>query len=73
VVVVVVVVVVMAMAELLNVSILSGSSSLIDIDAAFQRNPVQVSVGDTVTWTKDVSQLHTVTSGVNGQPDGRFG
>lgn len=69
--VVVVVVVVMAMAVLLNVSIYSGSSSL--IDAAFQRNLVQVSVGDTVTWTKDVSQLHTVTSGVNGQPDGRFG
>ena len=61
----------MTMAVLLNVSILSGSSSL--IDAVYQRNPVQVSVGDTVTWTKDVSQLQTVTSGVNGQPDGRFG
>ncbi len=56
---------------LLNVSIVSGSSSL--TDAAYQRNLVQVSVGDTVTRTNDGSQLHTVKSGVNGQPDGRFG
>ena len=57
---------------LLNVSIVSGSSSL--TDAAYQRNPVQVSVVGryTVTWTNDDSQLHTVTSGVSGQPDGRF-
>ncbi len=54
---------------LLNVSIVSGSSSL--TDAAYQRNLVQVSVGDTVTRTNDDSQLHTVTSGVNGQPGGR--
>jgi plastocyanin len=56
---------------LLNVSIVSGSSSL--TDAAYQGNPVQICVGDTVTRTNDDSQLHTVTSGVNGQPDGRFG
>jgi plastocyanin len=73
---VVVVVVVVAVAVmailLLNVSIVSGPSSL--IDAAYQRNPVQVSVGRyTVTWTNDDSQLHTVTSRVNGQPDGGFG
>jgi plastocyanin len=29
-------------------------------------------VGDTVTWTNDDSQPHTVTSGENAQPDGRF-
>jgi plastocyanin len=67
-----VVVAVAAMVVLpLNISIVSGSSSL--TDAAYQRNPVQVSVRDTVTWTDDDSQLHTVTSGVNRQPDGMFG
>jgi plastocyanin len=53
-----------------NVSIVPGSSSL--TDTAYQPNPVQVSVGDTVTWTNDDTQPHTVTSGQNGQPDGKF-
>ena len=53
-----------------GVSIVPGSSSL--TDTAFQPNPVQVSVGDTITWTNDDTQPHTVTSGQNGQPDGRF-
>jgi plastocyanin len=53
-----------------SVSIVSGASSL--TDTAFQPNPVQVSVGSTVTWTNDDSQPHTVTSGSNGQPDGKF-
>jgi plastocyanin len=53
-----------------NVSIVPGSSSL--TDTAYQPNPVQVSVGDTITWTNDDTQPHTVTSGQNGQPDGRF-
>jgi plastocyanin len=56
---------------LLDVYIVAGSSSL--TDGAYQPNPVQISIGRyTVTWTNDDSQLHTVTSGVNGQPDGRF-
>jgi nitrite reductase (NO-forming) len=53
-----------------GVSIVPGASSL--TDTAFQPNPVQVSVGDTVTWTNDDSQPHTVTSGQNGQPDNKF-
>jgi len=53
-----------------RVSIVSGSSSL--TDTAYQPNPIQVSVGDTVTWTNDDSQPHTVTSGSNGQPDNKF-
>ena len=53
-----------------SVSIALGASSL--TDNAFQPNPVQVSIGTTATWTNDDSQPHTVTSGVNGQPDGRF-
>ncbi len=61
----------MTVALLLDVSIVSGSSSL--TDGAYQPNPVQISIGRcTVTWTNDDSQLHTVTSGVNRQSDGRF-
>src|SRR5215207_1855120 len=53
-----------------SVSVVSGSSSL--TDTAYQPNPIQVSVGTTVTWTNDDSQPHTVTSGSNGQPDNKF-
>jgi plastocyanin len=53
-----------------SVSIVPGSSSL--TDTAFSPNPVQVSVGSTVTWTNDDSQPHTVVSGQNAQPDGKF-
>jgi plastocyanin len=53
-----------------TVSIVLGASSL--TNNAFQPNPVQVNVGDVVTWTNNDSQPHTVTSGINGQPDGRF-
>jgi plastocyanin len=53
-----------------SVSIVSGSSSL--TDTAFSPNPVEVSVGDTVTWTNDDTQPHTVTSGSNATPDGKF-
>src|ERR671922_284155 len=53
-----------------SVSIVPGASSL--TDTAFQPNPVQVSVGNTVTWTNDDSQPHTVTSGQNAQPDNKF-
>jgi plastocyanin len=53
-----------------DVSIVPGSSGL--TDNAYQPNPVQVSVGDTIIWTNDDATPHTVTSGTNGQPDGRF-
>jgi plastocyanin len=53
-----------------SVSIVSGSSSL--TDTAYQPNPIQVSVGNTVTWTNHDAQPHTVTSGSNGQPDNKF-
>ena len=53
-----------------SVSVVSGASSL--TDTAYQPNPVQVSVGTSVTWTNNDSQPHTVTSGSNGQPDNKF-
>jgi plastocyanin len=53
-----------------SVSIVPGSSSL--TTDAFQPNPIQVGVGDTVTWTNDDAQPHTATSGQNATPDGRF-
>ena len=53
-----------------TVSIVPGSSSLTDI--AYQPNPAQVRVGDTIRWTNDDSQPHTATSGENAEADGRF-
>ena len=53
-----------------GVSIVSGASSL--TDTAYSPNPIQVSVGTTVTWTNNDAQPHTVTSGSNAQPDNKF-
>jgi plastocyanin len=53
-----------------SVSIVPGSSSL--TTDAYQPNPLQVSVGTTVTWTNNDAQPHTATSGENVTPDGRF-
>ena len=53
-----------------SVSIVPGSSTL--TTDAYQPNPVQVSVGDKVTWTNNDTQPHTATSGHNVTPDGRF-
>src|SRR5215210_4743535 len=53
-----------------SVSIVPGSSTL--TDTAFSPNPVEVSVGATVTWTNDDTQPHTVVSGENAQPSGEF-
>jgi plastocyanin len=38
-------------------------------DKAYDPNPAQVKVGDTVTWTNDDSQIHTATSGTPGSAD----
>ena len=53
-----------------GVSIVPGSSSL--TTDAFSPNPVQVSVGSTVTWTNDDTQPHTVNAGENATPSGVF-
>jgi plastocyanin len=53
-----------------NVSIVPGASTL--TTGAWQPNPIQVSVGTTVTWTNDDAQPHTVNSGENATPSGLF-
>jgi plastocyanin len=53
-----------------GVSIVPGSSSL--TTDAYAPNPIQVGVGDTVTWSNDDSQPHTATSGEAVTPDGNF-
>ena len=52
------------------VTIPSGASSL--GDRSFSPNPVNAKVGDTITWTNDDTQAHTVTSGSSGTPDHKF-
>jgi plastocyanin len=54
----------------IEVSITPGSSS--KTDDAYDPNPVQAGVGDTVRWTNDDTTPHTVTSGTVGAPDGKF-
>ncbi len=54
----------------IEVSITPGSSS--KTTDAYDPNPVEASVGDTVRWTNDDTTPHTVTSGTNAQPDGKF-
>jgi plastocyanin len=57
-------------AEQIAADITQGSSSK-TLDA-FSPNPINVHAGDIVTWTNRDSIPHTVTSGINGRPDGRF-
>jgi plastocyanin len=44
-----------------KVSIVTGASTL--GEGAFSPNPITLKVGDTVIWTNDDNQFHTVTSG----------
>jgi plastocyanin len=41
-------------------------------DQAYDPNPVKIKLGDSVTWTNDDSQIHTVTSGT-GSDDPNLG
>jgi plastocyanin len=59
-----------AFAAAVAVDITPGSQS--KTTDAFSPNPVNVKVGDTVTWTNKDSTPHTVTSGTSGTPDGKF-
>jgi plastocyanin len=53
-----------------QVSIVQGASTM--ADKAFSPNPVTVKVGDTITWTNNDNQFHTVTSG-SGSSDPNMG
>jgi plastocyanin len=53
-----------------SVSIVEDSST--KTTDAFSPNPIQVSVGSTVTWTNDDSVIHTVNSGTSPTESGLF-
>ncbi|MDN5847829.1 MAG: plastocyanin/azurin family copper-binding protein [Candidatus Nitrosocosmicus sp.] len=50
-----------------NVSIPSGASFL--TETAYDPNPVEITIGQTVLWTNDDSAFHTVTSGQPRESD----
>jgi plastocyanin len=56
--------------EVISVSIVQGATG--QGGQAFSPNAVQAKVGDTVIWTNDDTTPHTVTSGSEGQPNGKF-
>ena len=53
-----------------SVSIVQGASTL--TTDAFSPNPIQVTVGTTVTWTNNDAEPHTVNAGENAAPTGLF-
>jgi plastocyanin len=53
-----------------KVSITQGAAS--KTTDAYDPEPVQAKVGDTITWTNDDSTPHTATSGKDSKPDGTF-
>jgi plastocyanin len=53
-----------------SVSIVPDASNL--TTNAFSPNPIQVSVGTTVTWTNNDVEPHTVNAGENATPSGLF-
>lgn len=59
-----------AFAADMAVEITPGSST--KTTDAYAPNPININVGDTVTWTNKDTQPHTVTSGTGGAPDGKF-
>lgn len=42
------------------------------VNTSFTPSSITVEVGTTVTWTNNSTLTHTVTSGTNGQHDGKF-
>lgn len=42
------------------------------VNTSFTPSNITVEIGTTVTWTNNSTLTHTVTSGTNGQHDGKF-
>lgn len=53
--------------EKVGVSIVPGSSMF--TDTAYDPNPIEITVGETIVWTNDDRAFHTVTSGEAGDED----
>jgi plastocyanin len=53
-------------------SVSMGPGSSTKTTDAFSPNPIQVSVGSTVTWTNDDTVIHTVNSGTSPTESGLF-
>jgi plastocyanin len=53
--------------NIVDASIVSGASFL--TDNAYNPNPIEISMGQTVRWTNDDAAFHTVTSGLIGTAD----
>lgn len=60
-----------AFAANVNIDIVPGAST--KTNDAFSPNPANAHVGDTVVWTNKDGAVHTVESGSNATPDGKFG
>lgn len=56
-----------AQGDNIQVSIVPGVSTL--TDTAYNPNPVEITIGQTVVWTNDDAAFHTVTSGEVGAAD----
>lgn len=50
-----------------DVSIVANAATM--GDKAYSPNPIEVKVGEGVTWSNDDSQIHTATSGAAGAAD----
>jgi len=58
---------------IISISIVPGASTL--TDTAFQPNPANIQVGDTVSWTNNDNTIHTVIEGnpaTGGEVEGGF-
>jgi plastocyanin len=58
---------VFAQSDKVQATIVPGATTL--TDTAYNPNPIEITVGQTVVWTNDDTAFHTVTSGQIGASD----